>query len=460
MAIYVDSAGRRFHLQAGDSSYILEATPEGYLAHWYWGSKLRSAATLDRRALLIPRAFAPTPIPDQDTFSFDVLPQEYPTWGRGDYRIPAYQVRLANGTAVSDLQFHGYRRLSGKPKLRGLPHLVVDDPKDAETLVILLADPVAGVEVEMTYTAFTQFSSIVRSATIYNRGHRSVTIERALSASIDLPQADWDWIRLSGAWGRERRIERSPVGPGLFSVESRRGASSHQANPFLALVEPRTDETAGRVYSMSLVYSGNFLAAAEVDQFSMTRMAIGINPFQFQWRLDPGESFQTPEAVLIFSDQGLDKMSDTYHRLYRQHLMRDPWRHQERPIVLNNWEATYFAFDEDKLLNLADSAKDLGVEVLVLDDGWFGHRDNDRSSLGDWNVNLAKLPHGISGLAQKVHEKGLKFGLWVEPEMVSPDSDLYRPRLRHIVQQPGIKTSATAGAPFEQHLRERCRNLL
>ncbi len=426
MGIFVDHRGRRFHLNAGDTSYVFEATAEGALAHWYWGPQIRPGSTLDRRALLLPRPFAPNPIPVQEEFSFDVLPQEYPTWGRGDYRAPAYQIRLDNGSAVTDLRFREYQIVSGKPRLKGLPHIYVDDPSQADSVVVVLEDALAGVRAEITYTAMAETNAIVRSTTLYNRGQRPWTIERALSASVDLPESGWDWIRLTGSWGRERQIERSRLGPGMSSIQSRRGASSHQANPFLALIEATGGEMHGWVYAMNLVYSGNFVAAAEVDQFDVTRMAIGIDPFQFQWTLGPGESFQTPEAVLVFSDQGLGKMSDSFHRLYRRHLMREPWRSQERPIVLNNWEATYFAFNEEKLLNLADAAQSLGVEVLVLDDGWFGQRNDDRSSLGDWTANPEKLPHGVAGLAAKIRGLGLKFGLWVEPEMVSPNSDLYR----------------------------------
>lgn len=426
MAIYVDAGRKRFHLDASNMSYIFEALPQGNLAHWYWGPKIRPDAGLDRRALLTPRAFSPNPVSNDERFSFDVAPQEYPTWGRGDYRSPAYQIRLSDGSAITDLAFREHRLLPGKPRLSGLPHLWIDNPLDADTLVIVLEDTLGGMTVELSYTVFSQLNALVRSATIHNHSQMPLTIERALSASVDFAHADWDWIRLTGAWGRERQVQRSALANGLSSLGSRRGASSHQANPFIALVDPKGDETTGRVYAMNLVYSGNFVAMAEVDQFDTTRMAIGIHPFQFQWRLEPGESFQTPEAVLVFSDAGLGQMSETFHHLYRDHLMPEPWRRRERPIVLNNWEATYFDFNQERLLDLADSAAALGVEVLVLDDGWFGARNDDRTSLGDWTVNLKKLPDGISGLSQKIHQRGLKFGLWVEPEMVSPQSDLYR----------------------------------
>ncbi len=427
MGIWVDASGRQFQLDTGGSSYRIEALAEGYLAHWYWGPQVRARPGLDRRTLLRHRAFSPNVMVDRDDFSLDVLPQEYPSWGRGDYRLPAYQVRQANGSAVTDLHFAGYRRLQGKPYAQtGLPQLVASSDHDAETLVITLVDAVAQLEVELFYTIFTELSAVVRSARFRNRGGDSIHLERALSASVDLPSANWEWLRLTGAWGRERHIARTPLGAGLQAISSRRGASSHQANPFLALVEPGATETQGWVYAMNLVYSGNFFAGAEVDQFDTARMAIGINPSLFQWQILPGEHFITPEAVLVFSDQGLGKMSETFHRLYRRYLGPEATRTRERPIVLNNWEATYFAFDEAKLLELATVAADLGVETLVLDDGWFGDRRDDRRALGDWTVNREKLPHGLTGLAERIHAQGLGFGLWVEPEMVSVESALYR----------------------------------
>ncbi len=427
MGIWVDASGRQFQLDAGGSSYRIEALAEGYLAHWYWGPRLRARPGLDRRTLLRPRAFSPNVIAGREDFSLDVVPQEYPTWGRGDYRLPAYQARQINGSAVTDLHFARYRLVKGKPHLEtGLPQLMVGSDQDAETLIITLVDTVTQLEVELFYTAFTDLSAVIRSARLLNRGGDPISLERALSVSVDFPSADWQWVRLMGAWGRERHLQRTPLGAGLQAISSRRGTSSHQANPFLALVEPAATETQGSVYAMNLIYSGNFFAGAEVDQFSTTRMAMGINPFQFQWQLLPGESFTTPEAVLAFSDRGLGQMSATFHRLYRGHLGQTNWKTRERPIVLNNWEATYFAFDEAKLLELARTAADLGVEMLVLDDGWFGDRHDDRRALGDWTVNRDKLPHGLSGLAEGVHELGLGFGLWVEPEMVSVESALYR----------------------------------
>ena len=250
MSILVDESGLRFHLNAGDTSYIMEATEPGHLAHWYWGPKIRPDSA-DRRAVLIPRPFAPNPDPDRGDYSLDALPQEFPTWGRGDYRLPAYQIRLANGSPVTDFHFQGYRIEAGKPRVSGLPHLHAGSPKEAETLVVTLADEAAELTVDLYYTVFSEFNAIVRSAKFENHGITAVTLERALSASVDLPTRDFDVIRLMGSWARERAIVRGPLGIGLESVESRRGASSHQANPFMALVEPSAGETHGRVYGMN-----------------------------------------------------------------------------------------------------------------------------------------------------------------------------------------------------------------
>jgi alpha-galactosidase len=244
-------------------------------------------------------------------------------------------------------------------------------------------------------------------------------------------------LYLPGAWSRERHVERSPLGHYRHVVESRRGASSHQENPFLALLAPDTDETHGQVYAMSLIYSGSFQAFAEVDQFDVTRMAIGLNPFDFSWELAPGEAFQTPEAVLLYTDEGLGQMSRSFHALFRKHLLREPWCDTERPILVNNWEATYFNFDEEKLCHLIDTASDFGMELMVLDDGWFGHRNGDDSSLGDWVEDRAKLPHGLACIADHAKERGIQFGLWFEPEMVSRDSRLYREHSDWVLSAPG-----------------------
>jgi len=374
---------------------------------------------------MVERPFVPSSDPEDPRFSLDALPQEYPAFGNGDFRFPAHQVLQEDGSTITELAYSSFRIIPGKPALEGLPSTYVQDEDEARTLEISLVDDLIGLEVVLSYTVFEDLDAIARSARILNKGKRPLTLLRALSASVDFEGSDFELLHLAGDWARERAIVRSPLRSGSQLIESRRGASSHQHNPFLALLSPGADEDSGEVFALSLVYSGNFLAQAEVDRLGGTRLAIGINPFEFSWLLPPGGSFQTPEAILVHSSTGLGGMSSRFHELFRSRLCRGAHRDRERPILVNNWEATYFDFDSGKILALAEEAKELGIELCVLDDGWFGQRDDDRSSLGDWSVDKRKLPLGLGDLASRVGEKGLKFGLWFEPEMVSPKSRLY-----------------------------------
>ncbi|HEY8347408.1 MAG TPA: alpha-galactosidase [Symbiobacteriaceae bacterium] len=440
MPIYYNEPQRLFHLQGPRYSYVMQVTPEGYLTHLYWGRRLHSH---DLAWLLppLPRKlrgqFRQPPVPECRYEPLETLPQEYPGYGGGDFRHPAYQVQLPDGSTVGELTYLTHRIEPGKPRLSGLPATYVESPDEAETLVITLADRVSGLTVDLTYTVFAHHDALARSARLQNTGSGNLKVLRALSAALDFHRSDFDFLHLSGASNRERYIERTPLRPGMQAIESRRGASSHQQNPFIALLSRDATEDHGEVYGFSLVYSGNFVAQAEVDMYHTTRVSMGINPFDFSWLLEPGESFQTPEVVMVYSDQGLGAMSRTYHDLYRTRLARGVYRDQVRPIVVNNWEATYFDFDAEKLESIARVAADLGIEVFVLDDGWFGHRDNDESSLGDWYVNTRKLPGGLSDLAKRVSSLGLGFGLWFEPEMISPDSDLYRQHPDWCLHVPG-----------------------
>ncbi|MES0855777.1 alpha-galactosidase [Geobacillus sp. G4] len=425
MAVTYNPQTKQFHLRAGKASYVMQLFRSGYLAHIYWGKAVRDVRG-ERRFSRLDRAFSPNPDPSDRTFSLDTLPQEYPAYGNTDFRAPAYHVQLENGSTVTDLRYKTHHIYKGKPRLNGLPATYVEHENEAETLEIVLEDALIGLEVTLQYTAYEKWNVITRAARFENKGGERLKLLRALSMSVDFPTADYDWIHLPGAWGRERWIERRPLVTGVQAAESRRGASSHQQNPFIALVAKNADEHQGEVYGFSFVYSGNFLAQIEVDQFGTARVSMGINPFDFTWLLQPGESFQTPEVVMVYSDQGLNGMSQTYHELYRTRLARGAFRDRERPILINNWEATYFDFNEEKLVNIAKTAAELGIELFVLDDGWFGKRDDDRRSLGDWIVNRRKLPNGLDGLAKQVNELGMQFGLWIEPEMVSPNSELYR----------------------------------
>lgn len=426
MPIYIDEQSGLFHLQSNDSSYIIQLVA-GYPAHVYWGARLHHDSSLTRILELRERcSFSPNPVSSDRSLSLDALPQEYPQYGTSDFRQPAYQVTLADGTRITELKYASYRIAPGKPKLAGLPAVYTEADDEATTLYLILEDPYSGLQATLLYTVFTNYNVITRSVLLENKGNAIMTLEQALSASVDFADSDYDALYLSGAWARERHIQRRELGPGAIRLESRRGASGHQINPFLALLRPEATEESGDVYGFSLVYSGNFAAQAEVEQFNQTRVSIGINPFDFAWQLAPGQSFQTPEAVMVYSGEGIGGMSRTYHRLYRTRLCRGTYRDKERPVLVNNWEATYFNFNAAKIEAIAKEAGSLGIELFVLDDGWFGTRNRDDSSLGDWFADLRKLPGGLADLAKRVHEQGLQFGLWVEPEMVSPDSELYR----------------------------------
>lgn len=441
MGITFDESTKIFHLAAGGSSYCLHIVKDSYVAHLYWGGRTRTKGSMLRLAFPMIRAFSPNPDPQDPMFSLDTLPQEYAGYGNSDFRHPAYQIQLENGSTVTDLRYHTHRILKGKPGLEGLPATYVEDDDEADTLEIELVDELTQLKAILSYTAFRDHSAIARSVRFINEGDQKLTLLRALSMSVDFHDDEYSFLHLSGSWARERHIEHRPLGPGIQSIESRRGASSHQHNPFIALVREGTGEHSGETYGFSLVYSGNFVAQAEVDQFATTRISMGINPFDFSWLLEPGESFQTPEVVMVYADDGLEEMSRVYHRLYRTRLCRGEFRDKERPILVNNWEATYFNFTTDTLVKIAETASELGIELFVLDDGWFGQRKDDTTSLGDWAVNEVKLPGGLGDLAKRVNDLGLQFGLWVEPEMVSPDSDLYRAHPDWCLHVPGRSRS-------------------
>lgn len=426
MIIYLESP-RTFFLQGADSTYAMAVHPAGYLCHLHWGGKLHPDAALAELCRQEGLPFSPRqPLPGLGKVALDVLAYEYPTANTGDFLTPAVDVVHADGTRGLRLLYRGHRITPGKPLLPGLPATYVETDDEASTLEIDLQDTVSGIQVTLSYTVFAGRNVIARSARITNRGPLPCTVTRALSAALPFSGREFDFIHLPGAWARERWVERHPLHSGTQSICSRRGASSHQHNPFFALAATGADEANGEVYGFSLVYSGNHFGGAEVDQQFNTRAFMGIMPEGFAWKLAPTESFQTPEVVFAWSDAGLTGLSHQYHRLYRERLVRGYWRDRDRPILINNWEATYFDFTTEKLLKLAGAAKPLGIELFVLDDGWFGSRNSSDSSLGDWFPHSARLPDGLAPLAKSINEQGLLFGLWLEPEMVSPDSRLYR----------------------------------
>jgi alpha-galactosidase len=429
MPIEWNAEARQFHLHNRLVSYVVRVYDDGSLGGVHFGPPLATG-----------RAYGHVPPSSFGGFNNrvgDSIPFEYPTWGTGDWREPALVVELADGSTVLDLDYRSHTITAGKPPIPGLPSTYVESDDEADTLEITLVDDPSGIEVVVAYTIFRDLAAIARSARVRNGGAAAVRISTAMSASLDLPDADWDLVHLAGAWARERHIHVRRLAPGRQSIGSRHGASGHQQSPFLALTRTNTTETDGEAYGFSLAYSGNFTAEAEVDHASTTRVRLGINPDGFGWRLEPGEAFATPEAVLVYSDEGLGRLSDTYHRLYRERLARGTWRDRDRPVLINNWEATYFGFDADKLVEIASAARDLGIELFVLDDGWFGKRDDDTTSLGDWFVDRRKLPDGLDGVARRIEALGLKFGLWIEPEMISEQSELFAAHPDWAIGVPG-----------------------
>ena len=440
MNIWVHENSRTFHLQNDKISYIMTVLPDGSLGQLYFGRPIHDREDYTYLLELASRAYSAY-ICEEEVLSLEHVKQEYPSYGGGDFRQGALEVLLPNGSRLTHFTYESYELMAGKPALAGLPATYTESDEEAQTLAITLRDKIAGLKLTLLYTLFANEGAIARSARLENEGTRSVQIERALSLCLDLPDADYEWIQFSGSWSRERHPVKRKLEIGTTAVESLRGHSSHQQNPFIVLKRPSADEDQGDVMGFSLIYSGNFTASAQVDNYQVTRVLMGINPEWFSWKLDPGAAFQTPEAVTVFSADGLNGMSQTFHRLYRSRLARGQWRDKARPVLINNWEATYFDLDEEKLLHIARKAKECGVELFVLDDGWFGARRSDRAGLGDWYPCTDILPGGISGLAKKVEELGMKFGLWIEPEMVNPDSDLYRAHPDWAFAVPGRETA-------------------
>lgn len=425
MGIRFNEQNKLFNIESKNTSYILNVLETGHIAHLYWGRKINS----NKIDYLIKKRQCGSFLADLDNiddFHLEAVPQEYPSYGNPDLRSPAVQIKLSNGTTVTDFRYYSHKIFKGKNKLQGLPATYVENDIEAETLEITLNDSLANLKLILSYTVFEEYDAITRNVKVINDSNEEIDILRVLSANVDFNHSEFDFIQLSGAWARERHIVRTPLRSGGQCVESRRGASSHAQNPFMALVSHEANEDVGDVYGFNLIYSGNFLANVEVDMHNNSRAQIGINPFDFTWNLESKQEFQTPEVVMVYSPNGLTGMSHIYHDLYRERLARGSYRDKERPILINNWEATYFDFDNEKIKEIAKEASDLGIELFVLDDGWFGERNSDDSSLGDWFVSENKIKCGLNSLVKDINDLGMKFGLWFEPEMISPNSNLYR----------------------------------
>ena len=436
MSIVFDAAARTLTLHTRDSSYQMQIGPLGYLLHTYYGRRAEG----DFSALHLQKdvGFSPNPyeLAAGRGWSLDTMPQEYAGANAGDFRLPAVCAVTADGRRGAQLRYVRHEVRPGKYALSGLP--AARDPEEtAETLSVTLSDEALGLEVELLYGVYEKENVITRAARIRNRSGEALRLEKADSCCLDLPFGDWDLLHFHGRHAMERQAERSPLPNGTVSLGSRRVASSHQHNPFVILCDRHATEDAGDCCGMMLVYSGSFEIRAEQDQMGAVRLVSGIQSEGFSWTLQSGESLDTPEALLCFRHDGLNALSQHYHRFLRRCLCRSRFSAAPRPVLLNNWEATYFRFDREKILSIAREARDLGAELFVLDDGWFGHRDNDRSSLGDWFVYEEKLPGGLEPLIEGVKALGLQFGLWVEPEMVSEDSDLFRAHPDWALRLPG-----------------------
>lgn len=439
--IEFDSKRQVFHLHNKNISYIFSVEEGGTLCHLYFGRRVQKYHG-ELKYPRVDRGFSGNLPGSLDrTFSRDTLPKEYSGAGEMDYHTPATIVRQENGSNSLMLKYKNYKIEDGKPKLEGLPAAYVENEKEAQTLTITLEDELTGLEYDLLYTVYRDVSIITRSVKVRNAGKKTVFLEKVASLQLDFVDRDFDSICLPGAHANERHLERSSVGYGIQKFGSIRGTSSHQMNPFLALADRKTDEFSGDVYGFAFAYSGNHSFEVEKDQIDQTHLVIGINDYNFSWKLDAGSEFQTPEVLMTYSDQGLNKMSQAFHEIIRERIVRSKFKHADRPILVNNWEATYFDFNEEKLKTIVDEAENLGIEMFVLDDGWFGHRDDDNSSLGDWTVYKKKFPSGLGHFADYVHEKGLKFGLWFEPEMISYDSELYKKHPEYLMQVPGRKPS-------------------
>lgn len=411
-----------FHLKTREFSYIIQVLKTGDLVHRYFGKKIEKFSD-GNKITYLDRAFSPSPITGDRTYSLDVLPLEYSSSGLGDFRTSALDVRNEFGTTL-DLKFKSYRTYKGKNELNGLP-ASFGNQEEVESLEIDLYDQLTDVTVTLQYSVFEEASYLARSATIQT-GKYPCKLEKVLSATLDFPHQDFIVHSLTGRYAYEKEWTQTPLTKGQYSIGSIRGASSHSRTPFLALASPDAGEDKGDVYAAHLVYSGNFTAFVETTAMETSRLGLGLESHYFSWQLDKDDRFQTPEVLLSYTDKGFTGMTQNSHHFITKHLIRSSFVNKPRPILINNWEATYFEFTEEKILQLAQVASRAGIELFVLDDGWFGKRNNDESSLGDWKVNLDKLPNGLNGLAERINELGMKFGLWFEPEMISIDSDLYR----------------------------------
>lgn len=492
MAILFQEKERIFTLQTEHTTWQMQVSSYGHLLHLYYGKKINhgSMAYLVRG---IDRGFSGCPYAalEEREYSLDTYPQEYPAYGVGDYRISCLDAEHGDGSQAAELVYVTHRIYDGKYGLEGLPALWSEDgaeeetdkktadaeaalpgaggvekeektsrPDKPQTLELVLKDTGSNMEVTLYYGVFPWYDVITRACTVKNRDSEAIYLNKALSACLDIRRPDLEMISFHGRHTMERMAERGKLRHGKTVVDSLRGSSSHHRNPFVILCEEHAGEEHGECWGAAFVYSGNFIAEGEVDPLGQTRLCMGIHPEGFRYKLEPGEVFTAPEAVFSFSSRGLGLLSQNYHRVYEAHLIRSKYKSLRRPVLLNHWEALDFRFCEDDLLYLARSGKELGMELFVMDDGWFGRRDGDTRGLGDWTVNREKLPSGIRGFAEKIHGMGLKFGIWIEPEMINEDSDLYRSHPDWAMKMPGRRPNVERGQLVLDMCRKEVRDYL
>ena len=427
-----------FNLETKNTLYQMKVDRFGVLNHLWYGEK--TDCCMDYLLDYPDAGFSGNiyEAENERTYSLNTLPQEYSTSGVGDFRISAISVTHEDGSNALDLRVREYQIKKGKYEIPGLPAVYAKED-EAETLEITLKDTATEAEVILKYGVFEKEDVITRSVVVKNSGKTPIVINKVHSMCLDIPYGDWEWMHFYGRHTMERQAERVPVLHGISESSSSRGTSSHHQNPAVLLCEKDCTETNGHCIGAALMYSGGFQAQVEKDQLEQIRLVMGIHPDTFEWTLEAGEAFYTPEVILSCSTTGFAKLSQNFHHIIRNHVCRGTYQLSSRPVLINNWEATYFDFNEEKILNIARQASKLGIDMMVLDDGWFGKRDGDCSGLGDWFVNEKKLNGGLKALVEKINAMGMKFGLWFEPEMVSEDSDLYRNHPDWAIQIPGRK---------------------
>jgi len=426
-------------LSTENTSYQMKIDELGYLFHTWYGKRIEGADDMSYRISSIDRGFSGNPYETMDrTYSLDVFPQEYPTFGNGDYRADCIQVVHHDGSNVLDLKYDSCEITRGKYQLKGLPGFTWSED-EGESIQVNLIDKESGIRVELLYGVLEKYDIITRAVKVVNTSQNTLKVEKALSACIDMVDGDFDLIHFHGKHAMEREFERSPLAHGKLRLESKRGTSSHQQNPFVILAKKGTNEVSGDCIGAAFVYSGSFIIEAEVDQVNQTRLVVGLHPEQFEYILNAGEELVLPEVAFTYSDAGFEKLTHSYHDAVRANLQRGKFVHTHRPILINNWEATYFDFDADKLFDIASKAKSLGIEMLVMDDGWFGERYDDTKGLGDWYVNEKKLGSSLKELADRINAIDMKLGIWFEPEMINEDTNLYREHPDFMIRVPGRK---------------------